>query len=367
MPKAGIDRWPTWTTSCTAPRWSPTRSSSASGARWGCSPPAASATSWRWAPSSATTSTTCSCSSRSRWCRATGASRCRALDPTAASCRRSTRPRCAPRSAQLVAPGVQCGGVCFLHAYPQPGARAAAVRDILLRRRRVPAAGAVSLSSAVVPEISEYQRCVDHAANAFVQPLMSAYLGRCSASCAAAGFAGALRLMHSAGGLCRRRRPARSRSACWNPGPAGGGLATAWFGQLAGHKDVISFDMGGTTAKACLIEDGQPRCAHAGGARVTASRRAPACRSRPGDRHDRDRRRRRLDRRHRRDWPAARSGPHSAGADPGPACYGRAAPSPPSPTPACCSATTTRASSWAAARRARIDGGATSWRPSPLR
>jgi hypothetical protein len=64
-------------------------------------------------------------------------------------------------------------------------------------------------------------------------------------------------------------------------GPAGGGLATALFGELAGKKDVISFDMGGTTAKACMIEDGRAEIApmlEAG--RVHRFARAPACRSR---------------------------------------------------------------------------------------
>ena len=157
------------------------------------------------------------------------------------------------RLAQLVAAGVNAVAVCFLHAYRNP------VHELQvaeLAAREFPQL-ALSLSSAVVPEISEYQRCVTTAANAFVQPLMSAYLEKLQRELAARGFAGALRLMHSAGGLMSPQTACAFPIRLLESGPAGGGLATAWFGQLAGHKDVISFDMGGTTAKAALIEDGQ--------------------------------------------------------------------------------------------------------------
>src|SRR5262249_25076958 len=81
--------------------------------------------------------------------------------------------------------------------------------------------------------------------------------GRLEAELARRGFRGALRLMHSGGGLIE---PAAARALpirLLESGPAGGGLATALFGRLAGKPDVISFDMGGTTAKACLIEEGR--------------------------------------------------------------------------------------------------------------
>ncbi len=157
------------------------------------------------------------------------------------------------RLAQLVAAGVNAVAVCFLHAYRNPVHEQQVAE---LAAREFPQL-ALSLSSAVVPEISEYQRCVTTAANAFVQPLMSAYLEKLQRELALRGFAGALRLMHSAGGLMSPQTACAFPIRLLESGPAGGGLATAWFGQLAGHKDVISFDMGGTTAKAALIEDGQ--------------------------------------------------------------------------------------------------------------
>jgi 5-oxoprolinase (ATP-hydrolysing)/N-methylhydantoinase A len=157
------------------------------------------------------------------------------------------------RLAQLVAAGVNAVAVCFLHAYRNPAHEQVVAQ---LAAREFPQL-AVSLSSEVVPEISEYQRCVTTAANAFVQPLMSAYLEKLQHALAERGFAGALRLMHSAGGLMSPQTACAFPIRLLESGPAGGGLATAWFGQLAGHKDVISFDMGGTTAKAALIEDGR--------------------------------------------------------------------------------------------------------------
>jgi len=155
--------------------------------------------------------------------------------------------------AQLVAAGVNAVAVCFLHAYRNPVHEQ---QVAALAAREFPQL-ALSLSSAVVPEISEYQRAVTTAANAFVQPLMSAYLEKLQHELARRGFAGALRLMHSAGGLMSPQTACAFPIRLLESGPAGGGLATAWFGRLAGHQDVISFDMGGTTAKAALIEDGQ--------------------------------------------------------------------------------------------------------------
>lgn len=155
--------------------------------------------------------------------------------------------------ARLVADGANAVAVCFLHSYRNP---AHEQQVAALAAREFPGL-AVSLSSAVVPELSEYQRCVTTAANAFVQPLMSAYLAKLQRQLAAGGFTGALRMMHSAGGLMSPQTACDFPIRLLESGPAGGGLATAWFGHAAGHKDVISFDMGGTTAKAALIENGQ--------------------------------------------------------------------------------------------------------------
>jgi 5-oxoprolinase (ATP-hydrolysing)/N-methylhydantoinase A len=149
--------------------------------------------------------------------------------------------------------GVEAVGVCFLHAYRNPAHEQVVGR---IAREEFPDLS-VSLSADVVAEMWEYQRCVTTCANAYVQPLVDRYLKRLEHELAARGFAGALRLMHSAGGLVS---PATARALpirLLESGPAGGGLATALFGELAGKKDVISFDMGGTTAKACMVEDGR--------------------------------------------------------------------------------------------------------------
>jgi 5-oxoprolinase (ATP-hydrolysing) len=118
----------------------------------------------------------------------------------------------------------------------------------------------VSLSSEVVARSGEYQRAVTTCANAYVQPLMDRYLAAADASSPRAASAAPC-ADASAGGLVS---PAMARAfpiRLLESGPAGGGLATALFGALPGHSDVISFDMGGTTAKACMIEDGRAEIA----------------------------------------------------------------------------------------------------------
>jgi 5-oxoprolinase (ATP-hydrolysing) len=154
---------------------------------------------------------------------------------------------------QLAAEGVEAIAVCFLHSYRNPSnerAAEAAIRAILPDI-------SISISSSVVAEMWEYQRFVTTCANAYVQPVMARYLRRVEHELRVQGFSGALRLMQSAGGLISpevaRRYPIRMLES----GPAGGGLATAFFGGLVEKSDVISFDMGGTTAKACLIEGGR--------------------------------------------------------------------------------------------------------------
>ncbi|HST93617.1 MAG TPA: hydantoinase/oxoprolinase family protein, partial [Microvirga sp.] len=157
----------------------------------------------------------------------------------------------------LLEAGVEAVAVCFLNAYGNPeherivGAIARAEFPEL----------AVSLSSEVVAELWEYQRCVTTCANAYVQPLMDRYLKRIERELSSRGFRGALRLMHSAGGLVSPETARAFPIRLLESGPAGGGLATALFGSLAGQEDVISFDMGGTTAKACMIEGGRTEIA----------------------------------------------------------------------------------------------------------
>ncbi len=158
---------------------------------------------------------------------------------------------------RLAAAGCEAIAIAFLHAYANPEHERQAAAAVA----RVAPGVSVSISSSVVSEIGEYPRTVTTCANAYVQPLVDRYLGRLESALAARGFAGSLRLMHSAGGLVSVEAARSYPIRLLESGPAGGGLATALFGEMAGLKDVISFDMGGTTAKACLIENGRAEIA----------------------------------------------------------------------------------------------------------
>ncbi len=154
----------------------------------------------------------------------------------------------------LIEGGAQAVAICFLHAYRDPRHERRAAELIAGWYPEL----ALSLSSEVVPELWEYQRCVTTCANAYVQPLVATYLERLEHGLGALGFAGRFRLMHSGGGLLEPETARRFPIRLLESGPAGGGLAAAFFGARIGLGEVIAFDMGGTTAKACLIEHGEP-------------------------------------------------------------------------------------------------------------
>ena len=155
------------------------------------------------------------------------------------------------------AAGIQAVAICFLHAYRNPSHERQAAAILAQELSGIP----VSLSSDVAPEIGEYARCVTTCLNAYVQPLMASYLVRLERELRARGFVGSLRLMHSAGGLMSAQAAASLPIRLLESGPAGGAIAAALLGARAGHADLIAFDMGGTTAKACLIENGRAEIA----------------------------------------------------------------------------------------------------------
>ena len=219
----------------------------------------------------------------------------------------------------LVAGGVEAIAVCLLHSYKYP-AHEQAIRDLL--RTEFPRL-AVSISSEIYPELKEFERSSTTAANAYVQPLMGAYVEKLETALAQQGFTGRFHLMQSSGGLTAPSTAIELPVRFLESGPAGGARATAFIGETIGKQDIISFDMGGTTAKACLILGGKPDIATmleagrvhrfkrgsglpiqapvidmieigAGGGSIA-----------------------RVD-----DLGLLKVGPHSAGADPGPACYG---------------------------------------------
>ncbi len=117
----------------------------------------------------------------------------------------------------------------------------------------------ITLSSEVSPEIREFDRWSTAAANAYVQPLMSSYLGRLDEKLAKMGFACPLCLMTSGGGLAALETARRFPIRLVESGPAGGAILAAGLAGECGLDRVLSFDMGGTTAKICLIDDGVPQ------------------------------------------------------------------------------------------------------------
>lgn len=219
----------------------------------------------------------------------------------------------------LAAAGCQAVAVALINAYANP-AHERRIGEIA--RAEWPAMS-VTLSTDIVPELGEYQRTVTAAANAYVQPLMATYVSRLERELSARGFTGTLRLMHSAGGLVSPSTAKNEPIRLLESGPAGGGLATALFGTGAGHPDVISFDMGGTTAKACLIENGRAEIAPMmEAARVHRFKKGSGLPIKAPV----------IDMieigagggsiAHIDEVGLLRVGPHSAGSSPGPACYG---------------------------------------------
>ena len=155
---------------------------------------------------------------------------------------------------ELVKREITAIGICLLHAYANP-THEEQLGKIL--RERLPGA-AITLSSELVPEIREYERTSTTLANVYVQDLAERYLSRLRRRLDDENVAGKLFIMQSNGGVCEVDTGARFPVRLIESGPAGGALAAAHYGARLGHKDLLSFDMGGTTAKACVIADGEP-------------------------------------------------------------------------------------------------------------
>lgn len=145
----------------------------------------------------------------------------------------------------------------FIHSYANP-AHERRAREIL--SERVPHLP-VSLSSEVSPQMREYERFNTVCANAYVKPLMASYLGRLEGALRAAGASCPLFLMHSGGGLMAVEQAIAFPVRLLESGPAGGAIFAAALAMRHGLDRVLSFDMGGTTAKICLIEDAAPTTA----------------------------------------------------------------------------------------------------------
>jgi N-methylhydantoinase A len=221
---------------------------------------------------------------------------------------------------ELAANGGEAIAIAFLNSFADPSAEYE-TRAIV---QRVAPHIRVSLSSEVVPEIREFERTSTTIANVYVQDRVENYLRELQMRLARIGFRGSLFLIISSGGIVTVDTAMRFPVRLLESGPAGGALAAASFGMAAGYPDLLSFDMGGTTAKFCIIDGSQPLIAHefevdrryrfkkgsglpiklpviemieigAGGGSIA-----------------------RLD-----PMGLLKVGPDSAGAEPGPACYGR--------------------------------------------
>jgi N-methylhydantoinase A len=150
--------------------------------------------------------------------------------------------------------GIEAVAIGLLHAYADPRHERRVAEIIAKAYPDLP----LSLSSEVCPEIREYDRLSTTVANAYVQPLMARYLGALKAGLAERGFHCPVFLMTSAGGLTTLETGRRLSIRLVESGPAGGAILASRIARQCGLDQAVSFDMGGTTAKICLIDDGEP-------------------------------------------------------------------------------------------------------------
>ena len=221
---------------------------------------------------------------------------------------------------RVIAAGYESVAIGFIHSYLN-GAHERLVRDRLLAKT---ADISVSISSEVSPQMREFQRFNTVCANAFVKPLMASYLNRLVGRLTEEGTRCPVFMIHSGGGIISVESAVEFPVRLLESGPAGGAIFAAHIASSYGLNQVLSYDMGGTTAKICLIEKQAPKTSKtfevartwrfkkgsgmpisipviemveigAGGGSIAT-----------------------ID-----SMRQIRVGPHSAGSEPGPACYGR--------------------------------------------
>src|SRR2546422_2240025 len=154
----------------------------------------------------------------------------------------------------LAARGVTTLAICLLHAYLNP-----------VHERRLAAIAAevaphvtVTLSHEVSPTFREYERTSTTVVNAYVMTAIRDYLRGLATAMTGRGYRGRLFVMQSSGGIATAEAMQRYPVRMIESGPAAGALMAAAYGELTGHRDLIAFDMGGTTAKLALVENGRP-------------------------------------------------------------------------------------------------------------
>ena len=157
---------------------------------------------------------------------------------------------------ELAERGIEAVAICFLHAFTNPAHERRAAE--ILRRTGL----RIAVSSEVVPEIREFERTSTTVANVYVQDLTERYLRDLERRLHRTGVVPPPHIMLSNGGIATVDTAARYPIRILESGPAGGALAAAAFGSAAGETDLLAFDMGGTTAKLCMITDGAPLVTH---------------------------------------------------------------------------------------------------------
>jgi N-methylhydantoinase A len=210
----------------------------------------------------------------------------------------------------IAATGAEAVAVCLLFSYLDPGHEQ---RIASALRERLPGVH-VSASHEVLPRFREYERCSTTVIDAYLSPLLGRYLGRLGEAATEAGLPQPL-VMRSSGGVAPAAEAGRAGAWSVLSGPAGGAIGAGLLASLSGNGNALGFDMGGTSCDVCVVEDGEVRrtdsreiegrpiqlpmvdvhTVGAGGGSI-------GWRDAGG---------------------ALRVGPQSAGADPGPACYGR--------------------------------------------
>jgi len=153
----------------------------------------------------------------------------------------------------LLAEGCESFAVCLLHAYRNPAHERRVGELVAALAPGIP----VTLSSDVLPEMKEYERTTTTTLNAYAKPVTSRYLARLEERVRGLGFAGELLLMQSSGGINSLEFAREFPVQIIESGPAAGTLGAAHFARLAKLDKVLAFDMGGTTAKLALVEDGR--------------------------------------------------------------------------------------------------------------
>jgi N-methylhydantoinase A len=155
----------------------------------------------------------------------------------------------------LARSGVVSLGICFLHSYVNPAHERRAAEIV---REEAPHV-ALSLSSDVSPVIREYERTSTTVVNSYVMTAVRDYLERLEAALGRLGYGGRLFVMQSGGGIATAETMARFPVRMIESGPAAGALMAAVYGKRTGQADLVAFDMGGTTAKLSLIAGGVPQ------------------------------------------------------------------------------------------------------------